>query len=109
MVVLGHTRCGVIAASVESLGEGAEGESPNLGCIVDRVRHALQPLRQSVPGLNRDELIRRAVRENVRASARQLRSESDILRRLIREEGLLVVGAEYALETGKVEFFDGPD
>ncbi len=33
-----------------------------------------------------------------------------MLEQMIQEDGLLVVGAEYSLETGVVEFFDGvPD
>ena len=60
-------------------------------------------------GADRDpeSLLRAAVRANVRASANQLRHGSVLLERLIREAGLVVVGAEYSLETGLVEFFDG--
>lgn len=52
-------------------------------------------------------LVKQAVRANVRASANQPRHGSAILERLIQNERLLVVGAEYSLETGAVEFFDG--
>ena len=67
----------------------------------------MEPLLESEPGLNRDELVARAVRENVRASADRLRHGSPILAQRIRDDGLLVVGAEYSLVTGAVEFFDG--
>jgi carbonic anhydrase len=46
------------------------------------------------------------VRANIRASADHLRHGSQMLERLISQEKLLVVGAEYSLETGIVEFFD---
>ena len=56
---------------------------------------------------DRAALIHHAVRQNIRMSANQLRHGSDILEQLIEKNGLLVVGAEYSLETGEVEFFDG--
>jgi carbonic anhydrase len=57
--------------------------------------------------LDSDALVRQAVRANVRASADHLRHGSALLERLIRDGNLLVVGAEYSLETGEVDFFDG--
>ena len=54
-----------------------------------------------------EALEHRAVRANIRASANQLRHGSQILERLIEYEGLRVVGAEYSLETGEVDFFEG--
>jgi len=47
-----------------------------------------------------------AVRANIRASVRNLRHGSDIIENLIQNAGLRVVGAEYSLETGVVDFFD---
>jgi len=47
------------------------------------------------------------VRANIRASADHLRHGSELLEERIRQDGLLVVGAEYCLETGVVDFFDG--
>ena len=54
-----------------------------------------------------DALVREAVRANIRASANHLRHGSRILEQLIHTDGLLVVGAEYSLGTGVVDFFDG--
>ena len=70
----------------------------------------LDDLRQSVidGDMERaDALVRQAVRANIRASANHLRHGSEVLEQMIRREGLLVVGAEYSLETGAVDFFDG--
>lgn len=52
-------------------------------------------------------LDRDAVRANVRASVNHLQHGSELLEQLIRKDGLLVVGAEYSLETGVVTFLDG--
>ena len=109
VVVLGHTRCGAIAATLEALREPGRVASRNLRSIVDRVRPAVEDVMSSGAGLAPEELARRAVRANVGMSVDQLRHGSEILERLVREEGLLVVGAEYSLETGVVEFFATSD
>jgi carbonic anhydrase len=107
VVVLGHSMCGAILATLEELGRPTEGQSPNLRSIVERVRPAVQALLETDTGEDRDRLVSRAVRANIRASANHLRHGSQILERLTREQGLRVVGAEYSLETGVVDFFDG--
>ncbi len=75
--------------------------------IVDRIRPSVAPLLASTAGRRHDALVREAVRENVRMSVAQLRHGSDVLEQLDRDNGLAIVGAEYSLETGVVEFFDG--
>lgn len=107
VVVLGHSYCGAVLATIEELERSDETRSPNLRAIVDRIRPSVEPLLESGAGHEADELMHRAVRANVRLSASRLRSGSAILERLIVEDGLLVVGAEYSLETGIVDFFDG--
>ena len=110
VVVLGHSRCGAILATLEALAApGGSTSSRNLASIVDRVRPSVQPLLGTPLAADRDGLVREAVRANVRASVDHLRHGSEILERLIAEEGLRVVGAEYALESGEVEFFEGLD
>lgn len=105
VVVLGHSMCGAIRATLQELENPDQNLSPNLGSIVNSIRPSLEPLLGS--GLDRDELVAQAVRANICASANALRNGSPLLERLIEREGLLVVGAEYSLETGKVNFFDG--
>jgi carbonic anhydrase len=106
VVVLGHTRCGAVQATLEALQEPAGRPSRNLGSIVDRVRPAIEGLLEA--GLEDGEaLAQQAVRANVRVAASALRHGSEVLERLIERDGLLVVGAEYSLETGAVDVFDG--
>jgi carbonic anhydrase len=107
VVVLGHTQCGAIHATVEALLEPSGNHSHNLLSIVDRVRPSVEGLLET--GLRNDlpALEKKAVRANIRASADHLRHGSAILEQLIHRDGLLVVGAEYSLDTGVVEFFDG--
>jgi len=106
VVVLGHSGCGAIMATIEQLTR-PEMQSRNLRAIVDRVRPSVEPLLATGLRHDGDALVRDAVRANVRASANHLRHGSEILESLIAREGLLVVGAEYSLDTGIVEFFDG--
>jgi carbonic anhydrase len=110
VVVMGHTQCGAITATLEELAGQATSQSRNLRSIVDRVRPSVESVMALGGDLDSATLIHEAVRANVRASANHLRHGSEILERLIRDGGLMVVGAEYSLETGTVDFFDGvPD
>lgn len=105
VIVLGHTRCGAIEATLEELRRPSESRSKNLSSIVDRIRPAVEGLLAEDD--DPDTLVQRAVRANVRDSADHLRHGSEILERMVRNDGLLIVGAEYSLETGMVDFFDG--
>ncbi len=108
VVVLGHSQCGAIQATLEELQHPALNPSHNLHSIVDRVRPSVEVLLATELRHDRDALVRHAVRANVLASANQLRHGSQVLEQLIHDDGLRVVGAEYSLETGVVEFFDAP-
>lgn len=109
VVVLGHSQCGAIVATVNELRRPTENQSRNLRSIVDRVRPSVEALLNA--GFDGDDaaLIRHAVRANIRASVDHLRHGSALLEELIQKEGLAVVGAEYSLETGEVDFFDTLD
>ena len=106
-VVLGHTQCGAVTATIEELRQPNQERSPNLRSIVDRIRPSVEPLLATPLAHQPDALIAHAVRANIRAATDRLRHGSEILERLIVEQSLLVAGAEYCLSTGVVEFFDG--
>ena len=106
VVVLGHSQCGAILATLEELQQTADHQSQGLRSIVDRVRPSVEPLLATEMRHDPENLVRQAVRANIRASVAHLRHGSEILERLIQNTGLLVVGAEYSLETGVVDFFD---
>jgi carbonic anhydrase len=104
VVVLGHSRCGAILATIDELQRSVENQSRNLRSIVDRVRPSVEALMATELRHDSEALVREAVRANVRASVDHLRHGSEILEGLIDREGLVVVGAEYSLETGRVDF-----
>jgi carbonic anhydrase len=104
VVVLGHSRCGAILATLEELQRRTEEQSPNLRSIVERIRPSVQSLLATELRSNTQALVQEAVRANIRMSVNQLRHGSAVLEHLIQHEGLRVVGAEYCLESGVVEF-----
>lgn len=107
VVVLGHSRCGAVEACLEELRRPEVERSPNLRSIVDRIRPAVEPLLER-PELQGDTeiLLRTAIRANIEASAEQVIHGSEIIGQL-QDDGLLVVAAEYSLESGAVDFFEG--
>jgi carbonic anhydrase len=107
VVVLGHSDCGAIVATLEQLQRPKENQSRNLHSIVDLVRPSVEDLLATDLRHDLPELVHQAVRANIRASVNHLRHGSEIIEQLIRNDGLLVVGAEYSLKTGVVDFFDG--
>src|SRR5918999_1573162 len=104
VVVLGHSQCGAIIATLEELQRPTENQSRNLAAIVDRVRPSVEGLLATDLKHDLPALITQGVRANIRASVNHLRHGSQVLEQLIQNEGLRVVGAEYSLETGRVEF-----
>lgn len=106
VVVLGHSHCGAVEATVEQLTSPQTNRSPNLTSIVDRISPSVETLLETPIGEDKAKVIHYAVRANVRASVGHLERGSKILEQLIGQGGLKVVGAQYFIETGKVEFFD---
>ena len=107
VVVLGHSSCGAILAAIEELGRPSHDQSKNLRSIVERIQPSIAPLLGDRFAGDHAALVRESVRANIRASANHLRHGSEVLEQLIQSNGLRVVGAEYSLETGVVDFFDG--
>lgn len=106
VVVMGHSQCGAILATIEELRMPSEHQSRNLRAIVDRVRPSVEGLLAAGPERDAPTLVEQAVRANIVASVQHLRHGSPVLEQLIRDDGVRVVGAEYSLETGIVDFFD---
>lgn len=107
VVVLGHSQCGAVQATLEQLQCPVENQSRNLRSIVDRIGPSIEGLLVTEYRQQPGVLMQQAVRANIRASANHLRHGSGVIEQLIQNDGLLVVGAEYSLESGEVDFFDG--
>jgi len=106
VVVLGHSNCGAIEATVEELQRPTENRSPNLKSIVGRISPSVENLLEGEFANDIPLLMQHAVRANIHASVEQLGHGSDILEQLVQDGKLLIVGAEYCLESGVVTFLD---
>jgi carbonic anhydrase len=106
VVVLGHSSCGAVTTTLEELQGIPQAYSRNLRSIVDRIRPAVESVLESFSPGGSEDLLQLAVRANIRTAAEQLRHGSHLLEQLVDEEGLLIVGAEYSLETGIVDFLE---
>ena len=110
VVVLGHSHCGAVTACIEALINPDQYYSPNIQSIVDRIRPSVLNLYEiataSGNDADMDELIDRSIRANVRMSVSQLKHGSRILEDMVASGDLLIVGAEYDVATGKVDFFE---
>lgn len=107
IVVMGHSHCGAVEATIESLLLDSDHPSRNIESIVNRIRPSVQGLLATALKSNPDALLHEAIRANVRAAADHLRHGSEVIEELIHRQGVVVVGAEYSIETGLVDFFDG--
>lgn len=106
VVVMGHTQCGAVAATVEHVVAGGEVPTPHLGFIVERIKPAVEAVREANPGFCAAELMAESTRENVRQTVTALEQASDLLKSRLEKGLLTIVGAEYSLETGQVEFLE---
>ena len=105
VIVLGHTQCGAVIATLDELVLNESHRSPNLRAIVDRVRPAVEQVLKAHGGKASEQTLSESIRSNMRASVERLSHGSLILEKLIDAGELAVVGAEYSIETGEVEFF----
>jgi len=106
VVVLGHTQCGAVIATIDELEKHDENGSPNINSIVERIKPAVTTLMETSLKDDKDALLKHAIRANIRLSADHLRHGSRMLEQLVQSNKVKVVSAEYSLETGSVEFFD---
>ena len=105
VVVMGHSHCGAIAATLQELQQPKGVASPNLASIIDQIRPAIEPLKANPEGLDPAALQQEAMRANVHASVDQLHRGSALLESLAQNDGLKIIGAAYSIETGIVTFF----
>ena len=106
VVVLGHTGCGAMAAAAATVQGGKDPGSDNLRLLVEQVRPAVMRAVDVDGDVASAAFADRVGRENVRHSVEVIQTGSGVIRRLVEDDGLLVVGAEYSLATGSVAFFD---
>lgn len=106
VVVLGHSMCGAVIATLDELEHPTKTKTSNVLSIVNRIRPTVEPLFHTGLHEHPEQLLETAIRANILAATNHLRHGSQMLEQLIQSGDLSIVGAEYSLETGKVDFFD---
>ena len=104
VVVLGHTMCGAIQATLEDLQTPMEPGSGNLPDIVNCIKPSVEAMLKNDLQEGPESLQRQAMRNNVLNSVHQLQQQSTLLRNQIDHEGLKIIGAEYCVSSGAVDF-----
>lgn len=107
ILVLGHSNCGAVIATLNELARRDEHRSPGLRAIVDRIRPAVEPVLARHGSSEGEQVLHEAIRANIYTSVARLANGSRIIEQLVNRGELTVVGAEYSIETGVVEFLDG--
>jgi carbonic anhydrase len=107
VVVLGHSMCGAVKATLDELEHPSGAQSSNVLSIVNRIRPTVEPLFTTELRNDRDKLLDASIRANIFAATNHLRHGSQKLEDLVQKGNLTIIGAEYSLKTGEVEFFDG--
>ncbi|MGD8927300.1 MAG: carbonic anhydrase [Thioalkalispiraceae bacterium] len=106
VVVLGHSMCGAVMATLDELNGADESQSSNVLSIVNRIKPTIEPLFLTELRKQPEQLLESAIRANILASTNQLQHGSQLLEQMIQKGKLTIVGAEYSLATGEVEFLD---
>ena len=105
VVVLGHTRCGAVAATLREMEAPSVGLSAGLAALVEAIRPTIEPLLKDGAGGASSELSEHAVRAHVQATVTRLKHDSQLLSDRAHDGELHLVGAVYSLDSGQVEFF----
>lgn len=103
IVVLGHERCGAVDAATKLVVNNDQ-LPPSLARMVQPILPAVVDARAAHKG---GDLTDAAIHMNVRHVTRSLRQGTDpLMAEPMRTGKLMVVGAYYDLDTGRVDFFD---
>lgn len=100
LIVLGHEKCGAVAATLEAKG-APEG---NIGAILRKIMPAANAAKKK--GGTKDEILEAAIKENVKNTSKDIMKKSAIVRHLVHEGKLKIVAGEYSLQTGNVEMIE---
>ncbi|MCW8922977.1 MAG: carbonic anhydrase [Gammaproteobacteria bacterium] len=106
VVVLGHSMCGAVKATIDELERPSEEKSSNVLSIVDRIRPTVEPLFETELRNDPDKLLESSIHANILASTNHLMHGSQMLENMVQQGKLKIVGAEYSLETGYVNFLE---
>lgn len=107
VVVMGHERCGAVAAAMDVVLNNTAYPG-NIGEMLHPLLPAVLKARSNLGARasDTDALLDASVRENVRREVQRLRTSQTLLADPLARKAVMVVGARYDLDDGKVDFFD---
>jgi len=106
VVVLGHSMCGVVKATIDELERPSKEKSSNVLPIVNRIRPTIEPLFETALRNDPGKLLELSIHANILAATNHLMHGSQMLENLVQQGKLKIIGAEYSLETGYVKFYE---
>ncbi len=99
IVVMGHQSCGAVTATVEG------GEAPgSISAIVEKIAPSVEKAKQA-GDVFKEELIEKSIRENVKTTIAEI-EKSPIVEHALKKGELTILGAEYHLNSGEVEWLN---
>lgn len=101
IVVMGHTKCGAVTAVAK--GEHLEGNIPKL---VDNIIPAVEKVKHFHKNEEYSKWLNEAILENVNQSIKDILIRSEMISKLVQNGKVIIVGAVYDIDTGKVNFYD---
>lgn len=100
VVVLGHSKCGAVVSACNHIVMG------NITALLSKIQPAVEKSREKFKDVTSSEAVQYAAEENVRQSMGKILQRSTILEEMVNKSEILIVGAMYDVESGKVDFFE---
>ncbi len=99
MVILGHTGCGAVKGAYNAV------EMGNLTGLVNKIKPAVEEVKAvSNPDTDKD-FLNKVSAANVRLTIQNILDESPIVKEMVDNGELMLIGAMYHIDSGKVDFF----
>ncbi len=99
VVVLGHSKCGAVISACKHVVLG------NITTLLSKIQPAVRKVESTHSDIISDEAVQAVADENVHESIRHILQRSTILSEMVTKGEIIIVGAMYDVESGKVEFF----
>ncbi len=99
VVVLGHSKCGAVISACNHVVMG------NITTLLSKIQPAVRKVEASYSDIVSDEAVQAVANENVLESIRHTLQRSTILSEMVASGEIIIVGAMYDVESGKVDFF----